>query len=91
MTNAFIIGSAVGAIVGLLHASMIYVHRTRESSRRLFDHPIAVRANAAYYALWTFSLWVLFGSYVLYLWVISIVVYAVVGAWRWCSRLMVHR
>ena len=62
MTNALIIGSAVGAIVGLLHASMIYVHRTRTSPRRLFEHPIAVRANAAYYALLTFLLWALFGS-----------------------------
>lgn len=34
-----------------------------------------VRANAAYFALWTLALWAAFGSYVFNLWLISVVIY----------------
>lgn len=77
MANAILIGSSAGAIIGLIHAWGVYVQRTREIPERLIKHPVAVRARAAYFALWTFFLWVLFGTYVFYLWMISIVVYAI--------------
>jgi hypothetical protein len=77
VANAILIGSSVGAIIGLIHAWGVYVRRTSEVPERLTKHPVAVRARAAYFALWTFFLWVLFGTYVFYLWVISIVIYAI--------------
>jgi hypothetical protein len=77
MTSALLIGSSVGAVIGLIHAWRVYVTRTREIPTRLSKHPISVRARALYFALWTFFLWVLFGTYVLYLWLISIVIYVI--------------
>lgn len=76
MTTALMIGSAFGALAGLIHACAVYVHQVGRARDRLAAHPFGVRANAAYFALWTFSLWVLFGSYVLFLWIISVMVYA---------------
>lgn len=73
-------GSSVGAIVGLIHAWCVYVRRVSERPEKLTEHPVAVRANAAYFALWTFFLLVLFRSYVFYLWVISIAVYTIYNA-----------
>jgi len=39
-------------------------------------------ARAVYYALWTFGLWVIFGSYVLILWLIGAIFYAVFKSFR---------
>lgn len=80
MPSTLLIGSIFGAIVGLIHAYCVYVRRTSEIPERLTKHPVAVRARAVYFALWTFFLWVLFGTYVLYLWVISIVIYTIYNA-----------
>ena len=85
------IGSSVGAVLGIVHAWSIYARRTGELPERTAKHPIAVRASAAYYALWTLLLWVLFGSYVFYLWVISVVVYTLAGALKACVRLIPSR
>ena len=76
MSTLLMIGSAVGLIVGLVHAGYIYFQRTREDPKRLAEHPLRVRAKAAYFALWTLVLWVAFGSYVFNLWLISVVIYA---------------
>ena len=75
MSTLLMIGTAVGAIVGLVHAGYVYYHRTREDPKRLAEHPVRVRANAAYFALWTLVLWTAFGSYVFNLWLISVVIY----------------
>lgn len=77
MTTALMIGSAVGAVIGLFHAYHVYSRRLSESPGRLIEHSVRTRASAGYYALWTFVLWVIFGSYVFFLWLISVVVYAV--------------
>lgn len=76
MTILTIIGIAVGAMIGLVHGFHVYSRRVRECPDRLVEHPVAARARAAYFALWTLPLWVVFGSYVFYLWVISVVVFA---------------
>ncbi len=86
MASALIIGSSVGAIVGLIHAWCIYVRLASEFPERLTEHPVAVRARAAYFALWVFFLWVLFGSYVFFLWVISIVIYTIYNIYNALKR-----
>ncbi len=85
------IGSSVGAVLGLVHAVAVYARRTGEIPERKAKHPIAVRAGAAYYALWTLFLWVLFGPYVLSLWVIGTVLYTLAGALKACTRLIPSR
>jgi hypothetical protein len=82
MTSALIVGSSVGAIIGLLHAWTVYTQRISAFPDKGAVRPVAVRANAAYFALWTFFLWVLFGSYVFYLWVISVAIYTIYSAVR---------
>ena len=59
MNDALVLGGVFGAIVGIVHGGYVYAER---SSRRGSSS-----LEALYYALWTFGLWVLFGSYVLYL------------------------
>ena len=39
-------------------------------------------ARAANHAVWTFGLWLVLGSYVLALWLVSVVLYAVFKAFR---------
>ena len=70
-------GAIVGAVIGLFHAVYIYRRRASDFPDALAARPVATRAGALYYALWTFALWVLFGSYVFVLWVVSVVVYGV--------------
>ncbi len=72
MTTMLWAGTAVGAIFGTLHA--IYVYRL-----------VAVdgHVRAGYYALWTLALWLLFGTYMLVLWIISVVAYSIARPFRW--------
>jgi hypothetical protein len=65
-------GTVVGAVFGMLHA--VYVYRL-----------VAVDGHirAGYYALWTLGLWLVFGTYVLVMWVISVVAYAIARPFRW--------
>ena len=76
MSTLLMIGSAVGVIIGLVHGCYVYVQRTKEDPKKLADHPVRVRANAVYFALWTLVLWMVFGSYVFNLWLISVVIYS---------------
>ncbi len=85
MSTLLMIGSAVGVIIGLVHGCYVYFQRTREDPKRLADHPVRVRANAVYFALWTLVLWAAFGSYVFNLWLISVVIYA---AYKGIKRLL---
>ncbi len=84
MTTLLMIGSAVGVIIGLVHAGYVYFQRSKEDPKKLAAHPLRVRANAAYFALWTLVLWAAFGSYIFNLWLISLVIYA---AYRSIKRL----
>ena len=91
MTTALLIGSSIGAIIGLIHACNVYFRRTGANPERLAEHPVAVRAGAAYFALWTLSLWVVFGSYVFYLWVISVAVFTTYSAVKRVPNLIARR
>lgn len=76
MTTVLWTGTVVGALLGFFHA--IYVYRMVAVEAGAAGH-----ARAGYYALWTLGLWTLFGSYVLVLWLISVVVYAIARAVGW--------
>jgi hypothetical protein len=65
-------GTVVVAVIGLLHAGYVYRVVAVEGQFR-----------AGYYALWTFGLWLVFGAYVLVLWIISVIAYAIARPFRW--------
>ncbi len=69
-------GMIVGAVLGLLHGGYVY---------RVVSLPggAAAHARAGYYALWTLFLWLLFGPYVLVLWIISVVAYTIARPFQW--------
>lgn len=71
-------GSIVGVICGLAHA--LYVYRVTTPSSAGDSPPGGV--PPIYYALWTLALWVLFGTYVLVLWAVGLLVYIVFKAFR---------
>ena len=82
MTTALMIGIAFGALLGSIHAGAVFArhrHHARASRQAV---PYAVNANAAYFAAWTFMLWVIFGSYVLVLWIMTSFIYAGYLLWR---------
>ena len=91
MASVLIIGSSVGAVVGFIHAWCLYVRLASEFPERRAEHPVAVRARAAYFALWVFFLWVLFGAYVFFLWVISVVIYTIYHAGKRVPNLIPSR
>ncbi len=82
MTILLLIGSSIGAVIGFLHACYVYRQEVGELPNALSERPVRARASAAYYALWTFVLWAVFGSYVLFLWVVSIIAYGIYKAVR---------
>lgn len=66
------LGILLGASLGTIHSIQLY----REISAR--DANFGATANGfnirgLYYALWTFGLWCLFGSYVLALWLMGLI------------------
>lgn len=71
-------GTLVGALLGGFHAVYVYRLLATEPPAGATSGP----AHAVYYALWTFGLWVIFGSYVLVLWLIGAIFYAVFKAFR---------
>ena len=71
-------GSLVGIICGVAHA--LYVYRVMAVSAKREDR--TGRSDPAIYALWTLGLWIVFGTYVLVLWVIGLVFYLVFKGFR---------
>jgi site-specific recombinase len=69
MATLLWIGSLLGVVIGTLHAVHLY--------RRHVAQTPADQAGAVYRGLWALGLWTLFGSYVLVLWIIGVVAYAV--------------
>ncbi len=63
-------GTVVGAVVGAFNAAYVY-----QTVRDTAPEAATNQTRAIYYAVWTFTLWVLFGSYLLFLWVIAAVLY----------------
>lgn len=74
MDRFLVIGSAVGAVLGLLHGSYLY---RQQAARALASGSPGGKATGLYYGLWTFALWTLFGSYVLALWIVASIAYAI--------------
>jgi hypothetical protein len=72
MSTLMIVGSTVGAILGIVHAWGVYVQRIRDAKLRGVAPGVGGRLEAAYRALWTATLWTVFGTYVLVLWLISL-------------------
>ena len=77
MSTVLIVGSIFGAVIGLFHAYGVYARRVGDFPERARQHPVRVRAWASYAALWTWVLWIIFGSYVLVLWLVSVPIWAV--------------
>jgi hypothetical protein len=75
MDNFLLIGSALGALLGLLHGVYLF--------RRIAVRPPAKgipggKTQGLYYALWAFVLWILFGFYVLAFWILGLLAYPIV-------------
>lgn len=73
MSGVLIIGSALGSIAGLLHGTGLYRNQRRRGG---------TNGAALYTALWTFALWILFGAYLLSLWVLACLAYGGYLIWR---------
>jgi len=67
-------GTAVGVLLGLAHAAYVFRIVTNGVST---NHPRAI-----YFTVWTFALWVLFGPYVLVLWMVGVLLYLIFKAFR---------
>ncbi len=75
MDNFLLIGSALGALLGLLHG--VYLFR-QIAVRAPADGIPGGKAQGLYYAIWAFILWILFGSYVLAFWILGLLAYPIV-------------
>lgn len=72
MSELVWIGSILGAAVGLAHAIYLWgVSATGPEGR----------SAAIYRGIWAIGLWTLFGTYVLVLWVVGLIVYGIAGFW----------
>ena len=78
MTDFFLVGALMGLIIGLLH--VFYLSKVVASGTN--SATLSTRLAALNLALWTCSLWILMGAYVLGLWLISVVFYVVFKANR---------
>ena len=68
MTLFLWIGSAVGAVLGLLHAIHLY---RQIAERAAVAGATGLNGRGLYYGIWTFALWTIFGSYVLAFWLLG--------------------
>ena len=69
------LGSALGAVLGLSHG--VYLYR-QMAARTPNERAASGKAQALYYALWTFVLWTVFGAYALAFWLLGVLAYPVV-------------
>ncbi len=82
MNSIVWIGSLLGLAIGSLHA--VHLYRGRVADGRVSAgggataHLATAHLEGAYYGLWALALWVIFGTYVLVLWVIGVVAYSIV-------------
>ena len=67
--------TAVTALLGLTHAVYVYRQEVREFRRMLAERPLAIRARASYYAVWTLFLWTILGASVVAYWLIAVIPY----------------
>jgi hypothetical protein len=62
MDHILWLGSAFGAILGMLHGTYLY---RQQAACALASGTTGGRAIGLYYGLWAFALWTLFGAWVL--------------------------
>ena len=74
MVEFFWIGSALGAVVGLLHGISLY---RQQRAGAAANDPTGNVAAGLYYGLWAFVLWTLFGAYVLAFWLLGAVAWPI--------------
>jgi hypothetical protein len=76
MEYALRIGVIAGVLIGFVHGAYVFRHVRGDAG----PHGSSLRSalRASYYALWTVLLWAVGGTYVLLMWMISVVVYAIV-------------
>jgi hypothetical protein len=74
MDDPLVVGALFGALLGVVHGGYVYEERACRG---------VGPAVALYYAIWTFALWVVLGSYVLYLGLIAIPLFLIRCAARW--------
>ena len=74
------VGAVVGACLGLVHAGYVYRQVVGAIPTGSASRPLAIHLRGVYYAVWTVGLWIVFGSYVFYLWVLGAVAYALTRA-----------
>ena len=75
------IGSLLGLVIGSLHAVHLYRRRVADARESAAGdataHLATARLEGVYSGLWALALWVIFGTYVLVLWVIGAVAYSI--------------
>ncbi len=64
MHEFLMIGTVLGALIGLLHAPLVYRSRRRDEGAGII--------RSGYFAAWAFCLWTLFGAYVLAFWLVGL-------------------
>ena len=76
MSSVLWAGVVIGAVMGLAHGAYLYRSMVTAGRGRITSAgPRHIRA--LYYAVATFVLWVLLGTYVLVLWGVSLIPYGV--------------
>lgn len=63
MDTFLLIGAALGAAIGLLHAPLVFRNRLRDGG--------ASTLKAVYFGVCCFVLWALFGPYLLFFWIVG--------------------
>jgi hypothetical protein len=82
MNTAILIGSVVGAGLGLMHATALARRMFARADSLAPGFSLGSLGTPLYFGFWTLLLWTVFGSYVLYLWLIACVVFAAHRLWR---------
>ena len=77
MTVVLWIGTALGAMAGLLHGLHLYRRWAAWPGAVGASPTAAGRRKAIYRSLWALAIWTLFGSYLLVLWILGALGYSV--------------
>jgi hypothetical protein len=88
MSNILVAGMGISAVIGLLHAVYVYRQGAQETDQ---GRALVSFGRRAYYALWTFFLWLLLGPYALLFWSVSVVAYLLYRLARGLARPIVRR
>lgn len=82
MANFLIVGTVIGALIGLFHAWVDFARRIKNARNTSTGTTMAEGVKATYAAAWILALWTLFGFYVLALWLVALALFALFGRFR---------